>query len=103
MSLVAAKSYRENYVGNVFGNVFVEGFDFIELMLLPLNQFESLCANFWRGIEAAVFELCVPLRHLFPTLKSSQFDVGSFRLGTRGLFLGVFVLRHVDQVRTLPT
>src|SRR4051794_1472364 len=74
MRLESTYAEREAYVSNLRSDVVVERADLVDGRLLVLGEFESLLAQFGRGLNAVPLQRCVPVTEFFPALERSQLN-----------------------------
>src|SRR5580692_7399213 len=92
VGLVAADSERQADVAEVFRDVIVKGFGFIEICVQALGEFLRFGADFGTGSAAVFFKVGVPAADLLPGFEGCHLHVGTLVFGTAFLFLLVFVL-----------
>ena len=103
MRLVATESEGETDVADIFGNVIVEGGDFLEFGGAALNQLLRLGANFGGGVAAAFFEVGVPCGDFVPELKVVNCTSGRTSAGGCEAFFGFLGMRSGPRdVAVLP-
>ncbi len=78
--LVTPLPQRQTDVTKVLGNVFVERFDFLFIVVPPAHQLSDFGANLVVGNDAIALETRVPLTDFIPALEGRHLHLGRLRI-----------------------